>query len=161
MTQVQLQILILLVAANAAPIVAANTPAKRFTRPLDGGLKFVDGRPLLGPSKTIRGVVASIATTILIGPLVGISWHIAALVGTLAMLGDATSSFIKRRMKMPSSSMAPGLDQVPECLFPLLALHAYLGLNAWDIVVVLVTFVLVDVLLSPLLYRAHIRSRPY
>jgi CDP-2,3-bis-(O-geranylgeranyl)-sn-glycerol synthase len=31
-----------------------------FARPLDGGSLFVDGQPMFGPSKTIRGIVVSV-----------------------------------------------------------------------------------------------------
>ena len=41
--------------ANGTPIVAKKVFGRRFSFPLDAGTIFFDGRPLFGPSKTIRG----------------------------------------------------------------------------------------------------------
>ena len=48
-------------------------------------------------------------------PIVGLAWTIGLVVGTTAMAGDLFSSFLKRRLDLPPSSKATGLDQVPEC----------------------------------------------
>ena len=77
------------------------------------------------------------------------------------MLGDLFSSFLKRRMKLPPSSRALGLDQVPESLFPLLACQGLLGLTVTDIVTVVAIFFAGDVVFSPLFYKWKIRKRPY
>jgi hypothetical protein len=50
------------------------------------------------------------------------------------MAGDLFSSFLKRRLNLPPSSPALGLDQVPESLFPLLACRYSLPLTPIDIV---------------------------
>ena len=86
---------------------------------------------------------------------------IGAAIGAFAMLGDITSSFIKRRLNMPPNSMAPVLDQIPECLFPLLAIMGQLGLTWWDILIIVTAFVLLHFLLSPLLFKLRIRKKPY
>jgi CDP-2,3-bis-(O-geranylgeranyl)-sn-glycerol synthase len=77
------------------------------------------------------------------------------------MLGDLTTSFIKRRLGLPPSSQALGLDQGLESLFPLLAVRSRLGLTAWDILAVVLAFFGLELLLSRLLFRAHLRDRPY
>ena len=77
------------------------------------------------------------------------------------MLGDLFSSFVKRRMKLPPSSRALGLDQVPESLFPLLACQGALELTVTDISSVVAIFFVGDVLLSPLFFKLKIRKRPY
>ena len=79
----------------------------------------------------------------------------------LAMLGDAATSFLKRRLALPPSSRVLGFDQVPESALPLLALRETFTLNAWDIVVVTLAFVLLHTLLSPLLFRMRLRRQPY
>jgi CDP-2,3-bis-(O-geranylgeranyl)-sn-glycerol synthase len=38
---------------------------------VDGNTRFIDGRPLVGPSKTIRGIVASLVVTALGAILLG------------------------------------------------------------------------------------------
>ena len=87
--------------------------------------------------------------------------RIVELIGLLAMAGDLLSSFIKRRLGRPSSSMMLGLDQVPEALLPLLAVREAFALDAPAIVVTVIAFLLLDLLLSQLLYRLGIRQRPY
>ena len=52
-----LELLLLLGVANSAPIAARRLLGDRWAAPLDFGLNFVDGRPLLGRGKTIRGEV--------------------------------------------------------------------------------------------------------
>ena len=84
-----------------------------------------------------------------------------AIVGAVAMAGDLASSFVKRRLALPPSSRATGLDQIPESLFPLLAASALLPLSALDIVVATLAFFLGEIVLSRLLYKWRIRDRPY
>ena len=62
-------------------------------------------------------------------PLLGLTWQLGLVVGVAAMFGDACSSFIKRRLGMPSGAMALGLDHVPESLFPLIASRAWVALS--------------------------------
>jgi len=50
-----LQLLVLLMLANGTPLIAKKILGERLAYSLDGGVEFVDGRPLFGRSKTIRG----------------------------------------------------------------------------------------------------------
>ncbi|MCF6236829.1 MAG: CDP-archaeol synthase [Gammaproteobacteria bacterium] len=156
-----LQLLILLIVANGIPIIAKNILGQHFNYPVDGGIHFFDGKPLFGKSKTIRGVVLSIIITPFFALLLGLDWYIGIIIASAAMLGDLFSSFIKRRMKMPPSSMALGIDQVPETLFPLLACQSLLNLSAEEIIAIVVIFFIVELLLSRILYKLNIRDRPY
>lgn len=52
-----------------------------------------------------------------------------------------------------------GLDQVPEALLPLLAVREAFALDAPAIVVTVIAFLLLDLLLSQVLYRLGIRQR--
>jgi hypothetical protein len=156
-----IQLLILLALANTTPVIASQFLGKWWAYPIDRGLKFIDDRPLLGSSKTIRGILLSVLVTAVGAPLVGLDWKIGIAVGSLAMAGDLFSSFFKRRMRLPAGGRATGLDQIPESLFPLLAFHHTLSLTVLDIAVVLVVFFLGEVLLSLLFYKFHLRERPY
>jgi hypothetical protein len=156
-----LQFTVLLVLANGSPVLAKGVFGKRFSYPLDAGLIMSDGRPLFGASKTIRGVVAAVAVTSLGAGIIGPSAAIGALLGATAMMGDLISSFTKRRLGLPTSSRATFLDQVPECLLPLLACSYFLPLSGLDIVLTMVIFVAGEIILSPLLYSARIRDKPY
>jgi CDP-2,3-bis-(O-geranylgeranyl)-sn-glycerol synthase len=122
---------------------------------------FFDLRPLFGPSKTIRGIVFSTITTTAFAPLIGLEWKIGVVVAIMAMTGDLFSSFLKRRMNLPSSSQAWGLDQIPESLFPALACRAMLGLTVLDIILVVGLFSIGVNLLSLLLFKWGIRDRPF
>ena len=156
-----LKLLVLLALANGTPVVAKKIFGSRFAHPLDGNTAFVDGRPLFGRSKTIRGVALAVLAATLGAPLIGLESQIGFVVGSLAMAGDLVSSFVKRRLDLPPSSRASGLDQVPEALFPLLGCRSLVSLTIADIGAGVALFFIGDVVASRLLYRAHLRDRPY
>ena len=156
-----LQLLILLMLANGTPVIAKKMLGGHYSYPLDANLTFADGRPIFGRSKTIRGVALALLVTATGAPVIGLAWQIGLLVGSFAMIGDLFSSFCKRRLGLPSSSRASGLDQIPESLLPVLAARHLLALTAADIVVCVVIFVVGDVVFSRLLYAFRLRDRPY
>lgn len=156
-----LQILVLLTLANGAPVVAKKVLGDRLNAPLDCGLALFDGRPLFGKSKTIRGIVVSILAATAGAPLIGLDLATGAIVAAAAMAGDLLSSFVKRRLDFKPSSQALGLDQVPESLLPLLAARAALSLTALDIAAGVAIFLVGELLLSRLLFKAHLRDEPY
>ena len=156
-----LQVLILLALANGTPLAAKKILGNHLLYPLDGGVRFVDGRPLFGHSKTVRGAVLAVLATMAGAPLVGLEWEIGGFIGSFAMAGDLFSSFVKRRLNLPPSSRASGLDQVPESLFPLLACRNLLSLTIADIGACVVLFFIGEVVLSRVLYAFHLRDRPY
>ena len=158
---VTLKVLFLLALANGTPVIAKDILGSRFAIPIDGGAKFVDGRPVLGSSKTVRGILLSILVTAAFAPSVGMGWKIGALVASVAMAGDLFSSFLKRRLNLPAGGKATGLDQVPESLFPLLACRSALSLTALDIAAGVAIFFVGELLLSRLFYHFHLRDRPY
>jgi len=158
---VVLQLSILLMLANGTPVIAKKIIGDYYSYPLDGNLTFADGRPVFGRSKTIRGVALAVLVTTASASLIGLGWRIGLLVGSFAMAGDLFSSFCKRRLGLPSSSRASGLDQIPESLLPLLACRDLLALTAAEIVLCVVMFVVGEVVLSRLLYAFRLRDRPY
>ena len=155
-----LQLLVLLMLANGTPVVAKKILGDRFSYPLDGDLRFVDGRPLFGRSKTIRGVVLAVLVTTAGAPLIGLELEIG-LAGRQLAPWPVTSSraLSKRRLDLPPSSRASGLDQVPEALFPLLACRNLLSLTMADIGVRVGLFFIGEVVLSrAALLRSPARS---
>jgi CDP-2,3-bis-(O-geranylgeranyl)-sn-glycerol synthase len=90
-----------------------------------------------------------------------LEWKTGLVVATMAMVGDLLSSFLKRRLDLPPSSRATGLDQIPECLFPALACRSTLGLTVLDILFVVLIFFVGEIVLSRLLFQWRIRNRPY
>jgi CDP-2,3-bis-(O-geranylgeranyl)-sn-glycerol synthase len=151
----------LLVIANGAPILVNKALGKRWACPLDNRLKLPDGHRLLGNTKTWRGCCSAIIFTFPVAVLSGIEPLIGVLFGMLTMIGDLFASFIKRRMGRAESSRTRGLDTVPESLLPILALKTPLGLDLIDIILIVTFFFLIEELISPILYRLHIRKRPY
>ena len=155
------QALVLLIAANGAPVVASKAFGNRLLRPIDFGLIPSDGHRLFGCSKTWRGLFSAIlvatATAVLfeLEPLTGL------LFGTLTIAGDLLTSFIKRRLGYVESSRARGLDTTPETLLPLWILKEQLSLNYIEIALVVGLFFLCEEFFSPILYRLHIRDQPY
>lgn len=156
-----LQTLILLTIANGTPVIAQKVLGHTWSSPLDAGKVWFDGRPILGVSKTGRGIVCSIVATVIVGLALGVSWTVGLGAGTAAMAGDLFSSFVKRRLGLAASERATGLDQVPESLLPALVCAYELELDRWDIVIVTCSFFVGEIVLSRLLYQLHIRARPY
>lgn len=161
MMGLELKLLTLLVVANGAPIIARHLFGDCCSWPIDAGVKTKSGAPLLGRSKTWRGLFMALLLTTAIAPLIGIDWHWGALLGGFAMLGDLLASFTKRRLGYPPSSQAFGLDQIPESLLPLLVIAPLFPLDWWSIIIVVVAFAVVVPLLSRLFFLLGIRRRPY
>ncbi len=155
------KVLILLAAANGAPLLAKKLLGSYLDYPLDGGRALADGHPLFGTSKTIRGIIVGVLAAALLAPLLGLAWTSGLVVGAAAMAGDLFSSFVKRRLGMPPSSRAWGLDQIPESLFPALASMGDLGLTLADVAVIVAAFTLGGQAVSLLLFRIRLRDHPY
>ena len=109
----------------------------------------------------LRRAVAAVTATALGALLLGLPATVGALLGGGAMLGDALSSFIKRRMGAAPSSRATGLDQIPEALLPLLVLKGILGLTLVQIAGITFAFFVLDIPLAWLTHRIGLRDRPY
>ncbi|TGQ35592.1 MULTISPECIES: CDP-archaeol synthase [unclassified Mesorhizobium] len=155
------QCLILLTLANGVPVIGKKVFGEWLAWPIDGGWGLWDGQPFLGRSKTLRGVVLAIMAAAIGGPLVGLDIKIGALIGLNAMIGDILSSFLKRRLRLAPSAEAPGFDQVPESLLPLLVVKNLVGLSGWDILIGVGAFWIGELVVSRLLYMLRIRDRPY
>lgn len=158
---IELQLLLLTTVANGAPAIVRRLLGRRFAQPIDAGMRLGDGQPVLGPSKTWRGLAIAVIATVALASLLDLPWEAGVFIGVGAMLGDALSSFVKRRLRIPPKGQAPLLDQVPESLVPLLAVQPMLNLSWQSIVAMVSAFVVIHLILSPLLFRLHIRDRPY
>jgi CDP-2,3-bis-(O-geranylgeranyl)-sn-glycerol synthase len=145
---VLLSLLVLILLANGLPALLGLLLGR--ARPLDGGRTWSDGRPVLGQSKTWRGLFASLLATPLAGLALGIPWYLGLWVALGAMFGDLVASFIKRRLGLRSGESAPVLDQLPESLIPVLLLMGPLGLGWADAGVLVLSFAALDLILTPL-----------
>jgi CDP-diglyceride synthetase len=156
-----LQLLALLGIANGTPIVAKKLLQDRLSAPLDGGITLPDGEPLFGTSKTVRGVVLSVVATAGSAALLHLDWSTGATIAGLSMLGDLFSSFVKRRLHLPLHAQAFGLDQIPEALLPILIVKEQFNLTSNDIAVLVIAFIVLELVLSRILFRLKIRDRPF
>ncbi len=155
------QVLFLLTMANAAPVIGKRILGDKMAFPIDGGLILRDGQPLFGKSKTIRGVVLALAVSTMFAPLVGLEPMSGAMVSAAAMVGDLLSSFLKRRLKIPPSGMAMGLDQIPEALLPALVARFVMPVTLLDIAAIVFVFCIAELLFSRLFFALKIRDQPY
>jgi len=97
-------------------VIASNVIKRRH--PLDRGKLFVDGRRVLGNSKSVEGFIAGV----LGGLLTGVAYAIilanpywvayGAVSGFGAMAGDSINSFVKRRLGLRSGEPFIPLDQL-------------------------------------------------
>lgn len=155
------QLLAMLALANGTPVIVNKLLSRHLAYPLDGGVTFLDGQPLFGSSKTIRGILLAVLMTTAVGNLLDLSWRVGFVIGIVAMGGDLFSSFLKRRLHFVAGDRATGLDQIPESLFPLLACRQALALTALDIILVVAAFFVGEMLISVWLFKLHLRERPY
>jgi len=151
------QLVLLLVISNATPVIVSLLAGRHWNQPLDGNRLFRDQRPLLGPSKTIRGVLGAVLVTALLAPLFSLTALQGAGFALLAMAGDLCSSFIKRRLGIASSRSAPFLDQLPETVLPLWAMQPALGADTYEMITAVALFIVLDLLLSRLIRPATAR----
>ncbi len=155
------------------PVYAPNPGAVIFGggTPMDFGKKFYDGRRILGKSKTWRGFFGGSLLGFTLGlmqnylslylpqewfPVFSRDWMLAVpLLLTLSfssLLGDATGSFIKRRLGIGSGGRAFLLDQLPFVLVAWLLAYIFFPewflQHFWNPVSVATVFVI-----TPLLHR--------
>jgi CDP-2,3-bis-(O-geranylgeranyl)-sn-glycerol synthase len=166
--------------ANAAPIVVAKLPGLRHWKtPIDLGHTY-RGKPLLGKSKTWRGltagtVVGSLLFVLLqqLGRHLGsfsvylsaqgyeqLPWVTGALLGAGALLGDAVKSFFKRRQDIaPGHSWFP-LDQLDYILGASLLVVPVAVLSADMYLLILLVWLGMHLLFSYVGYLLHFKERP-
>jgi CDP-2,3-bis-(O-geranylgeranyl)-sn-glycerol synthase len=179
--------------ANMSPVAAARL-FPRWNQPLDGGRFASDGRPLLGPHKTWRGLAAgAIAGGITVGleapfargPWTGLDYGLSrgsslagailfgAVLGVMALVGDAAKSYLKRRVGRDSGTPWFPFDQLDFVVSGLLgvllaaplvggrwALDSYFG----DMVVLTLLILstpLLHFLSSVLAYWAGLKKAPW
>jgi len=151
-----LRALLLLLAANGGPWLAARLLGARWGAPVDMGLTLADGRRLLGAHKTWRGLLAGVLCTAVAASLTGLTWVVGASFAALALLGDLLSSAYKRRRGHAPGTGVPLIDQLPESLLPLALLALPLGLDLMGVGIVVLVFALLNMVSG--IFRQRQRS---
>ncbi len=154
------QIIILLWTINVTPVLMAFIFEKKWDTPLDGGVLFFDGNPIVGSHKTIRGLLGGILAGIFVGAILGISFWIALLTGVLSMLGDLLSSFIKRRFKSIEGTDYPVMDQIFEGAFPLIVIIPAYSLTIVQSLALILFFIVTAWIAAQFLTRV-LRTPPF
>ena len=141
--------------ANMAPVVTKDILKGRFTKPLDFGRIFSDGKPCLGANKTFRGLVAGIIFAVITAYIQSLlyvnssfrtisfydysNWLLFGfLLGLGAMLGDSIESFIKRRLDYgPGQKFVPW-DQIDFIIGAMVFIAPVYFLNAKQFFIILI-----------------------
>jgi CDP-2,3-bis-(O-geranylgeranyl)-sn-glycerol synthase len=96
--------------ANAAPVILGGG------RPLDGGRLFLDGKPILGSHKTVRGLISGVLLGSLAALILNLLLEYSILLGVLtsigALMGDLVEAFFKRRLSLKPGESLPLADQL-------------------------------------------------
>jgi len=161
MLETFIKLLVMLLATNGTPILMARIFQSRGAQPLDLGRQLLDGRPVFGSSKTWRGLAAALITSCILSMIFGYGIWFGLVFGILVIVGDLTSSFIKRRTGLKPSDQCTGLDQLPESFIPSVYAVWHLGAGWWWAVLLSLAFMLLEILISKPLFWLNIRKRPY
>ena len=147
---------------NAAPSIVGGG------RPIDGGKNWFDGRPILGPHKTIRGLLGGIVAAFAGGlilyfvPPFSNTWqefpfYLPGLLGVGANFGDLSGSFLKRRLNRPSGAPFIPYDQLGFVLYPVL-LGLIFGLSLGSALLILIVSPLVHICSNIVAYYLKIKD---
>jgi CDP-2,3-bis-(O-geranylgeranyl)-sn-glycerol synthase len=147
--------------ANASPVVLGGG------RPIDGGRRLADGRPIFGSGKTIRGFLGGLLAGTAVGGIqAAVSGSVILLfAGFLlslgALFGDLLGSFIKRRMGLERGKSAPLLDQLGFLLFAVLFALPVRTPSLQIFLILLAITPAVHLAANCLAYIAGLKEKPY
>ena len=140
--------------ANASPVVLGGGG------PIDGGVNWIDGKPLLGSHKTVKGTVLGIVVGTLVGVLQG-----NVLGGVLqaggAILGDIVFSFLKRRVDMEPGASFPFVDQLDFIIFAVILSFPVQPTGFNQILAILVLTFPIHYLTNIIAYWLRLKKHPW
>jgi len=151
--------------ANAAPVLFGGG------HPVDFSKKFIDGKPIFGQNKTIRGFIAGLFIGTLVGwaqetlaPNIGLekgSVLLGLCLSLGALFGDLVGSFVKRRLDLKPGASFPVSDQID---FVLLALLFSLPVKPptflYAVLIIALTLP-IHLLANVIAYLIRVKKRPW
>lgn len=143
--------------ANTAPVLAKGLLKDRFSVPIDFGLKLSKHR-ILGDGKTWRGFLSGVLVGWVTGAVFG-NASLGLLLGTGAMLGDLTGSFLKRRLGFLRGDYAGFVDQLDFALGAFICTWSEWSLS--EVVFILLLVPPAHKLTNILAHRAGFKSVPW
>ena len=140
--------------ANATPVALGGGPA------LDGGEKWLDGKPFLGSHKTLRGCIFGTLAGLIIGviqgnPLAGLTQ------GFGAILGDLIGSFLKRRLDIAPGASLPILDQIDFILTAILISQPFTRATFTEMTVITIVTIPIHYLVNYISWMTKMKDHPW
>ncbi|RLG77054.1 MAG: CDP-2,3-bis-(O-geranylgeranyl)-sn-glycerol synthase [Thermoprotei archaeon] len=159
--------------ANGSPVVVIGKLIRKTT-PMDFNHKFVDGRPILGRSKTWEGFIVGTICGSIAGAAYGIMlsnilWIVyGLLMGLGAMVGDALNSFIKRRLNIPPGKPFIPMDQlsfvlVAYALVKVAGIDSLVGYNVGltELAIIIYVVLVLHPLTNLIAYKLGLKDKPW
>jgi len=115
-------------------------------KPIDFGLRFVDGRRIIGNHKPVAGWLVPLGVAVVLN--IFTEGFVSLLVVCYgAFLGDLSGSFFKRRLGLNMHEFSFGIDQLGYVLGALLGVHLLISsINVWDGILLVLVSVFVHIL---------------
>lgn len=161
-------------AANAAPILFGGGP------PIDCGRSFIDGRPILGPNKTFRGLISGLILGSCVGlaeygffdgllleygffsePLLRHHSSSGLLLSAGALVGDMAGSFLKRRLGMEPGRALPIVDQISFAVFAMVFAGISYPVSLELFIYVLILTIPIHLATNMIAFLAGLKKRPW
>ena len=141
--------------------------------PIDLGLNWIDGRPIFGKGKTVRGTLGGMATgtavafvlSYLFRPFTSMLTDNYLLLGFLlsagAMAGDIAASFIKRRNNLEVGAPVLFLDQLDFAFGAMIVGSLVYIPEFYEIIVICVATVFIHRLSNWIAFKAKLKRVPW
>ena len=140
--------------ANASPVVLGGG------EPLDGGRKWLDGKPFLGSHKTVKGTVLGVVVGAAVGLLQGNPVG-GALQSIGAISGDIVASFFKRRWNLSPGESMPLVDQLDFIIFAVALSYPVQRTPLASILIILVITVPLHYLVNYVAWLLKLKKHPW
>lgn len=145
--------------ANSTPVLLGGGA------PIDRGGEFLDGRPLLGTNKTVKGFtygfllgsVAALAEAVLFRNYLLVFVGMIASLG--ALLGDLFGAFLKRRINIPPGHPLPVIDQLDFILGALLLTFPVLNVTLGAALILVMATIPIHLFSNAVAYMLRLKKR--